>query len=285
MVKVAVITRTKDRPLFLQRAVQSVAAQTFTDYIHIIVNDGGDKQEVEQLIDGLDEHVKGKIQLFHREESSNAPDTIFNESIDRMESEFVAVHDDDDTWHPEFLERVTTVLENGAKGAVARTENVYEEVVDGMIAEKKTSPYMPDLRAVSLYRQCLDNQLTAVAFVYRRDAYEEVGKYDASLPVVGDWEFGIRFLLKYDVEYVDPGFALAYYHRRKAADNSFSNHDHRTNITKVFNRYLRDEIQDGKLGVGYIMNDLRYEQDMIAATARKLLPNSVVKLVKRKVSQ
>lgn len=285
MVKVAVITRTKNRPLFLRRAIQSVAGQTFAEYVHVIVNDGGDREKIERLVDGLDENVKNKIQLFHRPESSNAPDTIFNESIDRVESELVAIHDDDDTWHPEFLERTLRILDAGATGVVVRTENVYEEVHGATITKKRTSPYMPDLRAVSLYRQCLDNQLTAVAFVYRRDAYEAIGKYDDSLPVVGDWEFGIRFLLKYDVEYIDPGFALAYYHRRTIMDNSFNDHDHRTNITKVFNKYLREDIDAGKLGVGYIMNDLRYEQDMIAATARKLLPKPIIKLVKKKASQ
>jgi glycosyltransferase involved in cell wall biosynthesis len=285
MVKVAVITRTKDRPIFLRRAIQSVAAQTFNDYAHVILNDGGDKQAVEQLVHEQPENVQDNIKLFHRAEPSNAPDSIFNEAIDKVQSEYIAIHDDDDSWHPEFLERTLAVLDIGAKGVVVRTDNVFEDIEGTNIVQKKTTPYMSDLRAISLYRQCLDNQLTAVAFIYRRDAYEAVGKYDDSLPVVGDWEFGVRFLLSYDVEYLDPGFALAHYHRRTSADNSFALHDHRTNITKVFNRYLRQELHSGKLGIGYIMNDLRYEQDMIAATAKRLLPNPILKVLKKRTNR
>ena len=44
MTKVAVITRTKDRPIFLKRALLSVSSQTFSDYIHVVVNDGGTKR-------------------------------------------------------------------------------------------------------------------------------------------------------------------------------------------------------------------------------------------------
>lgn len=283
MTKVAVITRTKDRALFLERAIESIHSQTYTDYIHVIVNDGGDKKSIDELIAKQPQSIKDRIKVFHRESSSGAPDTIFNESIDRVKSDYVAIHDDDDTWHPEFLERTIVVLDNGAKGVVARTDNVYEELSGASIIKKKTSQYMPDMHAVSLYSQCLDNQLTAVAFVYRRDVYEEIGKYDTSLPVAGDWEFGIRFLMKCDVDYLDPGFALAYYHRRTRADNSFHDHDHRTYVTKIQNKYLRQDLANGSLGVGYIMSSLRYEQDMMTSIVRRVLPKSLANLVRKKV--
>lgn len=284
MAKVAVITRTKDREAFLRRALQSVARQTFTDYQHVIVNDGGDKVIVDAAIQSLSAENKSKVVVFHRELSSNAPDTIFNESIDRVTSDYVAIHDDDDTWHPEFLQRTVELLDNGSKGVVVKTDKIIERVKGFDIQTLKTTEYMPDLRAVSLYRQCIDNQLTPIAFIYNRSAYEAAGKYDSSLPVVGDWEFGIRFLQKFDVEYLDPGFALAnYHHREQSGDNSFASHNHRKYITQVFNKYLRQELSEGKLGVGYIMNDLRYEQDMITSNIRKLLPKTIVSLMRKKV--
>lgn len=282
MAKVAIITRTKDRYLFLERALQSISRQTYTDYTHVIINDGGDKAQVDALVK-LQPH-KDKIRVFHREISSGAPDTLFNEAIAKVDSDYIAIHDDDDTWHPEFLQYVVQGLDSGAHGVVVRTDNVYEKRIgEHVIKRVKTNRYMPNMHAVSLYQQCLDNQLTAVAFAYRRKAYEEVGKYDDSLPVVGDWEFGIRFLLKYDVEYIDPGFALAYYHRRLESDNSFKQHDHRKYLTIVLNKYLREELAEGKQGVGYIMNNLRYQQDLMAATVRRLLPAFAAKIVRNKV--
>jgi glycosyltransferase involved in cell wall biosynthesis len=50
VLKVAVITRTKDRPLLLERAIKSVHNQTFKDYVHIIINDGGDSIALEKFL-------------------------------------------------------------------------------------------------------------------------------------------------------------------------------------------------------------------------------------------
>jgi len=283
MAKVAVITRTKDRPDFLKRAIESVSKQTASDYEHVIVNDGGDKAAVEAVIAAFNSAVQKKISVFHRSESSNAPDTILSESADRVTSEYIAFHDDDDTWHPEFLERSLVLLDAGAAGVTVRVDNVNETVTSEGFKQGKTWQYMPDLRAVSLYKQCLDNQLPTIGFIYRRDAYEAVGKYDTTLPVVADWEFGIRFLKQHDVEYLDPGFALGFYHHRETKDNSFAAHNHRKYITKVFNKYLREDLEKGQLGVGYIMNDLRYEQDMITSIVKKMLPKSILKIVRKRV--
>ena len=278
MVQVAVITRTKDRPLFLKRAVLSVAHQTIGDYAHVIVSDGGSRESVDEALAGLDEAARSKVKVFHREASSGAPDTIFNESIDRVDSTYVAIHDDDDTWHPEFLERTLAVLESGAKGVVVRTDRVYEEVGETEIKHAKTKQYMPNLTEVSLYQQCTENQLTPIAFIYRRDVYEEIGKYDESLPVAGDWEFGLRFLRRYDVEFLDPGFALAGYHeRKKVKDNSFATHDHRKYLIQVANKYLREDLDKGGLGLGYIISKLKYDQDARHKLVKQVLPKPLLK--------
>lgn len=281
MAQVAVITRTKDRLQFLKRAIKSVAAQTFDDYVHVIVNDGGNKAEIDTIVASQDEAVREKIKLFHRDSQSDGPDTIFNESIDRVDSEYVALHDDDDTWHQDFLKLAVAHLDSAPDlaGVVVRTDKVTEDSV-GKTA--KVEQYMPDMKAVSLYRQFIDNQLTPIAFLFRRKAYEAVGKFDDSLPVVGDWEFGIRLLQKYEVDFLDPGFALANYHHRKGVkDNSFVRHDHRKYVTLVANKYLRADLEKNALGAGYIMSDLRYRVDSRSEFLKKITPRFVVKAIKR----
>lgn len=282
MYKVAVVTRTKDRPAFLRRAIESIHNQTYKDFIHVIVNDGGDRSEVEGVVAEFGVDVGDKVKLFHRPESSGAPDKIFNESIDRVDSEYVVVHDDDDTWHPEFLERAVKVLDDGAKGVVVRTDKIIEKVASDTIKQVKTERYQPDVKVISLYRQCVDNQMTPIAFLYRRDVYEEIGKYDDSLPVVGDWEFGIRFLMKYDIEFLDPGFALANYHHRNTGDNSFGLHNHRYYFNQVANRYLRQELTEGKIGPGYIISKVRFEQNFISRMVGRLAPRNIVEKLKKK---
>lgn len=285
MAKIAIITRTKDRPVFLRRAIKSIAEQTYSDYVQVIVNDGGDVAKVEEIVDSQQPAVKAKIKLFHRPEPSNAPDTIFNESIDRVNSEYVVIHDDDDTWHRDFLKHCSEYLDmnKAAAGVVVKTDKVIEKIKPASIKVLGTETWLPNLQAISLYRQFIENQLTPIAFLFRRNAYEKVGKFNNELPVVGDWEFGIRLLQQYEVGFIDPGFSLAHYHHRKGAkDNSFSKHSHRKYVTLVANNYLRDELSRGVLGVGYIMSDLKYRQDSSHELIKRLVPNKLLKVIKRK---
>lgn len=293
MTKVAIITRTKDRPIFLKRALESVGSQSYVDYIHVIVNDGGDVDTVEALYGTLDDVRKQKTRVFHRQEASNAPDTIFNESIDRVDSEYVVIHDDDDTWHEDFLSRTVKHLDTNKElgGVVVRADKVIEKMAeDHSIRRLKVIPWMPDMTVINLYRQCIDNQMTPIAFLFRRSVYIEIGKFDSSLPVCGDWDFGIRLLMRYDIDFLDPGFALANYHHRKfvsgsSGNNSFgsSTSKHRYYTNKLMNEYLRQELADGKLGVGFIMSKLKYDQSTFATMVKRALPAFISNKLKKRI--
>lgn len=288
--KVVIITRTKDRPTFLRRALVSVSQQTYSNYTQVIFNDGGDSDAVDAIIKEQPKDIQEKIITHHRHQPSGAPDTIFNEAISLIESEYFTIHDDDDTWHPQFLDSAVRALDDSSAGAVvARADKVTEYLDGDTIVEKKREHYMPDMQAISLYRQCKDNQLTPIATLVRRSAYEAVDGFDDTLPICGDWDFGIRLLQKYDVEYLDPGFALAFYHHRAykkdaQGNNSFSGaHSHRVWSNYLMNKYLREELSDGRLGVGYIMSKLRYEESIIATMAKKVLPKKLVESLKNRV--
>lgn len=281
--KVAVITRTKDRPAFLKRAIRSVSSQSFTDYIHVIVNDGGDVKLLDQAINDFNDEIRSKIKIFHRQVSSGAPDTIFNESIDRVASEYFSVHDDDDTWHPDFLRETVAILESKKSlgAVVVRTDMVMESVSGSKFSKKKQSAWMPDLKVINLYRQCIDNQFTPISTLFRRSAYEKVGKFDDSLPIVGDWEFGVRLLMHYDADIIDPGYPLAFYHHRKRVGNSSDSvsgkEKHRYYTNQVMNTYLRKELANGELGIGYIMSQLKNEQRMLHTLVKRFIPSFVRK--------
>lgn len=288
---ISIITRTKDRPLFLERALKSIHEQTFTDFVHVIINDAGDPKPVEELLEKYTDLTKGRVKVIYNTES-HGMEAASNKAIKSVDSAYVAIHDDDDTWHPEFLEQTVRLLEDGAQGVVARADKVTEEITEAgkSIRQIKVEPWMPDMRVVNLYRQCIDNQMTPITFIYRRSVLDEIGYYDEDLPVTGDWEFGIRFLQKYDVEFLDPGYALAYYHHRKYVSGATSNNSfgsgtekHRYYTNKVMNKHLRQELAEGRLGVGYIMSKLKYDQGNTARLVKSVLPGFVVDRLKKRV--
>ena len=288
--RVGIAVRTKDRPIFLQRALRDIAQQTYTDYICVIYNDAGDREAVERVLEGVDSALKERLVVIHND-VSHGMEAASNAAIASVDSEYIAVHDDDDTWHAEFLERAVQHLDaTSAAGVVVRTDKIIEEITGDGISEKSRSQWMPDVKAINLYRQCIDNQMTPITFIYKRSIYDRLKGYDESLPVLGDWDFGIRFLQEEDVEYLDPGFALANYHHRKYIKDSTTNNSfgegvekHRYWSNRLMNKYLREELRDGRLGVGYMMSKLRYDQHDKAEMIRRILPSFIINKLKKRI--
>jgi len=259
MNKVAIITRTLNRPILLRRAAQSILNQTFDDYIWVVVNDGGEKEPINDAVSNFPED---KVIVIHNPRRVGM-EAASNIGLKSSESEYVVIHDDDDTWHPEFLKKTVSYLDARGpsdiqQGVVTYNELVFEEISGDSIKIEKREPGNILMTSTTLYRILAWNTFSTLAFLYRRTVLEEIGYYDESLPILGDWEFNIRFLLKYDIGLIPE--ILAYYHRRQDRDtNTFidGSQYHQYYDTLLRNRYLRKDIQSGTVGVGFYMNVAR----------------------------
>lgn len=267
----AIVTRTKNRNLLLKRALDSVAAQTYRDFIHVIINDGGDRQGVDKLVSGYDH----KIKLIHNSESKGLTGAL-NQGVRAVDSRYVSILDDDDSWHPDRLKYVDEHLEKtGSRGVVCVTDIVVETIQGNVVSELSRSRLFEGLTYISLYKQCIDNYMTNGCFTYLREVYEELGGYDEGLSVAEDWDFGIRFLLKYDIDYLLTEQALYFYHHRPDIKGDIGNsvfdraEEHRKHVSILANHYLREDIKSGNFGIGYIMNSLLYRRENIVPYEEK----------------
>ena len=66
---VGIIMRTKNRPLLLERALNDVLRQVFTDWTMVIVNDGGDPAPVDDLVRRYAEAFRGRVAVVHNRTS------------------------------------------------------------------------------------------------------------------------------------------------------------------------------------------------------------------------
>jgi glycosyltransferase involved in cell wall biosynthesis len=258
---VAVITRTKDRPLLLERAAQSVLGQGFSNFIWVIVNDGGDVAAVESQVERHRHDAAGRIRLIHNPRSLGMQSAA-NVGITESASTYVVIHDDDDTWDPRFLECTTARLEQtGAMGVATSTDLITERIECEKITTLETSRMFPGMRAISVYRMCYENQFAPISFLFRREVFDAIGYFDQSLRGYGDWDFHLRFLERYDIDYLDAPDALAFYHQRPDAtgdqQNSVFIDDQRVLADKMLNKWLRADLERGRLGLGYVVNSLR----------------------------
>lgn len=265
--KVAIITRTKDRALLLERAIKSVHQQTMGDFVHVIINDAGDPAVVDDLVKKYADISQGRIKVIHSTES-HGMEAASNKAIKSVDSTFIAIHDDDDTWHPDFLKATTERLEsNGMQGVVVTTDRVIEDIVDNTVHVQLVERWQPWAKSINMYRMCIDNYATPITFLYRRAVFKEIGYYDESLQVIGDWDFALRFIRKHDIDFIASDHALAYYHHRPNVkgingNSVFAGIDkHEYFLNLLSNKFLREDLAQGSLGFGYLFNHLRAQRD------------------------
>jgi glycosyltransferase involved in cell wall biosynthesis len=260
--KVAVVTRTKDRNLLLRRAISSVLSQAFADWIMVIVNDGGSEAGVDKLVEEHREQFRGRCLVVHSDIAAGM-EAASNVGLRSSSSEYVVIHDDDDSWAPSFLQKCVNALEANRgstfAGVISHTTRILERVEDGRIAEQYREPFNTWLQAVTLYRMAAQNVFPPISFVYRRSVLDEIGYYREDLPVLGDWEFNLRFMSKYDILLLPE--KLAYYHHRLQSEtgdysNSVVKDDtkHRFYDTLLRNELLRKDLNAGVVGLGHLVN-------------------------------
>lgn len=253
--RVSVVVRTKNRPDFLQRALRSITAQSETGWECVIVNDGGDPAEVVSLIEALPAQHRERIRVIDHAESRGRWVSA-NAGVLSATGEYLVLHDDDDTWHPDFLARSIEYLDARPErdGVVSRIEIVWERETTGTLIEESREEFQPQLTAPLLSDTLLYNRFVPIGFVYRRSLHAEVGLYDEKLPVVGDWDFNLKVLSRGALEYLDDT-PLAFWHQRREASGSAANSvagarsDHERYDARIREAALRSWVHENGTGL------------------------------------
>lgn len=220
--KVAVIMRTKDRPVLLRRAIEDVLQQGLQDWHLVVVNDGGSRGHVDALVDAASSRLRNRVTVLHHG-TSRGMEAASNAGIAASTSDYVAVHDDDDSWHPDFLSRTVHYLDTRPEAGVGvRTEIVHERLEGDDIIETGRELFSPEIRELMLSDALRFNRCVPIGLLYRRELHTEVGGYDETLGAVGDWEFQLRVLQRHTLGFID-GEPLAFWHHRHDAQGPIGN--------------------------------------------------------------
>jgi glycosyltransferase involved in cell wall biosynthesis len=256
---VSVITRTKDRPALLGRALESLKQQSFRDFAWIVANDSADGRQIEPVLTAA---RSADIDVRVRQvDDSKGMESASNRALELVDTTYVTFLDDDDTWEPAFLEETVGFLEAHPEfGGVCTHTSIVEETSDAIPAPIRQYVMNADLQALQLADMMVFNHLTTNSFVYRTALHETLGPYREDLPVMGDWEFGIRLVAAHEVGVIAK--PLANYHRRiDASDpsNALANtvvsrtQLHALTDARLRNELLRQEWTTGSMGPGHLM--------------------------------
>ncbi|MEW9806754.1 glycosyltransferase [Mesorhizobium marinum] len=228
--RVAIVVRTKDRPVMLQRALRDILAQTYKDWIAVVVNDGGEVDALDLVLEQFAEDLSDRLIVLNNAVSLGMQ-TASNLGIDACDSDFIVIHDDDDTWDASFLSRTVECMDSEGwnprvAGVVTWSDVIVEQFIDGYdIVEVDRFVFNDRLHAISLVDLGIENRFPPISFLFRRAAFDDVGHFREEFGVLGDWDFHLRILERFDIRVIPEPLA-GYHHRPEATSGAYGNSVH-----------------------------------------------------------
>ncbi len=177
-----IIVPTHERPLLLSRTLQSLIAQTFTDFRVIIVSDSA------TYIPPYDEFValRGRYTYVIRSDAPG-PAESRNLGLDLAKTRYVMFLDDDDTFEPNHLESLARHIGEGTPELLFCDFKVrYED-------RTTHPPRIESTQSISIGSVTSDsvyvlNKIPNSCVIYRNDVVAQA-RHDTAMTIYEDWDF------------------------------------------------------------------------------------------------
>lgn len=189
MPKVSIIIPTCDRPQFLRRALESVRAQTFTEWEAIIVDDGS--LNAKEVVDAFHEP---RFRYVREAPPRRGGAAARNTGIRSARAPYIAFLDDDDIWLPQKLAIQYRALSE-------TTDDVgFSVTAASVVGEAETHLNTVPAEGISdfsdLVLTLFKGFLTSTLMV-RRAVFDEIGMFDEALPSHQETDLVIRMTRRY----------------------------------------------------------------------------------------
>ena len=235
--KVTVVITTYNRAGLLPRAVESVLAQTYTDYEIIIVDDCS-SDNTQEVIAGFDDP---RIHSF-RHERNRGLSAARNTAIFNARGEYVALLDDDDEWLPVNLELRVRRFDR----ASSKVGLVYgwRDVVDDTTG--KVRPHTRHTLEGDLFEYLLALNYMAGSpdLMVRLSAAQEIGGFDESLPASVELLFLTQIAQRFHIAVVPHVISRqhAEHGHGRMTDQSFERYLNRVRFHRTYMHVFADEL-------------------------------------------
>lgn len=175
-------------PAYLRKAVDSVIAQTCTDWELVIVDNGSSEQGTLACLRELsDPRIK-----IHRLDKNIGPANARNYAIDHSSGKYLAILDSDDVWDPEKLACQVDLLErNPELGCVATMARIIGD--DGFAPFK----FYPTGHAIELHILLAYNPMCTSSVVLRKSVLDHLNlRQEPEFTPAEDYRMWTRLLFQ-----------------------------------------------------------------------------------------
>jgi len=196
---VSVVLPTFNRLRFLRPAVESVYAQTFTDWELIIADDGSDL-ETRQYLQSLAIDPRATVLWLPH---TGRPSVVRNAALQRAVGEYVAFLDSDDLWATRKLERQIETLRARFNCRWSYTAFVRVDGRGTPLAEEARRPWVP--HEGDIFEQVVTGRasIRTPSVLARRQLIAQAGGFDEAMLSGEDYDLWLRLALYSEVAVVD----------------------------------------------------------------------------------
>ena len=224
--KFSIIIPLYNKAPYVKKALESVFAQTYTDYEVIVVDDGS-TDESASIAEEYIREVKGYRLEVKGEENSKADTNAYNLSpinyklirqanagvsaarnngVAQSHGEYIAFLDADDWWEPTYLERMAQLIEDYPKAGLYGMNYIYYKPGKTRVALHTDTGY------INYPKEYLRNNAMMIftsSSSSSRKVYEEMGGFPMGIKLGEDFLLWAKIALHYPVAFCNE--PLAYY--------------------------------------------------------------------------
>lgn len=215
---VSVITPTFNRAHTLQRAIDSVLAQTYQNWELIIIDDGS-TDNTKQLVEAV---ADKRVTYLYKE--NGGPSKARNYGIQHSAGKWIMYLDSDDELLPKCIETMLAWVDKKPNVAFAfprstRTLELYE---NGKLVKSvdDSGDTPPEFTIQDIFNR--NAGFSPNGFMHLREAFEAGIKWDEDLALMEDWELMLSLGEKYPEGFLYVSVVLQKYTQRFGSDNLVS---------------------------------------------------------------
>jgi glycosyltransferase involved in cell wall biosynthesis len=199
---VSVIIPTYNRKILLERAVNSVLKQTFTDYELIIVDDASQDNTGDSSF--LKEH--GQKLFYHYFPTHRGVSAARNFGVQKSRGAWMAFLDSDDQWIPKKLEKQCAWLAAHPEFLICQTQEIW--VRNGVrVNPPKTHAKIHGLQFKENLERCM---ITPSSVMIEKKLFLETGGFSEDFPACEDYDLWLRITRDFQVGLIDELLLIRY---------------------------------------------------------------------------
>lgn len=215
---------------YVRKAIESVMAQTYTDWECIIVNDGSSDNSLEvvkNFVDGLKIEDR-RLKILSQENAGVA--AARNRGVKESKGEYVAFLDADDWWEPEFLQEIDKLIVEYPDAGIYATNYVYYKPGKTRVALNLPRGYM-NYPVAYLHSDMMP--VTSITTCMQRKVFDEMGGFPEGIKLGEDFLLWAKTAVLYKVAFCEK--ALAYYNNDVPASFRATRNLHEPEYHMLFN--------------------------------------------------